>query len=138
MPALMAGAAEERTARHGRADRAIVDQLARGLVPTAEEGLLPTEPPMSDDALAAAIRAYDDESDRQRERGRRQALREEADRKKAFGAALKKVRSASELVWEYESVEKGPEQPQDARTSDDLAVLAARHIVHAYVEGHRF
>ncbi|MGY2934824.1 hypothetical protein ACVWZ6_004426 [Bradyrhizobium sp. GM6.1] len=37
MPALMAGAAEERAAGHGRADRVIVDQLARGLVPTAQE-----------------------------------------------------------------------------------------------------
>ena len=39
MPALVAGAHEEGAAGDRRADRAVVDQLARGLVAAAEEGV---------------------------------------------------------------------------------------------------
>jgi hypothetical protein len=38
----------------------------------------------------------------------------------------------------YEVMEKGPEQPQGARSSDDLAIILARRVVRTFVETHHF
>jgi hypothetical protein len=38
----------------------------------------------------------------------------------------------------YDMLEKGPERPQTAQPSDDLAIILARRVVRTFVETHHF